>query len=321
LLAPSRFARTAVCEYCRAVVQIDEASVSAEMFRAAHRQWSAPSPLDARSWIAVGDDRWTPIALLGRGEIADVHLVERARQPTERARLKVLRDPDDLPMLDAEWSALARLQVGGSFEILGSPRRLPQRIARATIDSGDRAGAHATVTSWASGFDHTFEAVRTRHPRGVDARVGLWMWRRMLETLAALHAAGLVHGAVLPQHLLVERGEHGVRLVGFGCAGYPGEPLAAIVASFERLYAPALLATQRLAPAHDVVMSARCIAYVLGADAGGRVPSTVPAPFRALIESAANGSERGGAWELHERVGALARELFGAPSFHPLEMT
>jgi hypothetical protein len=67
-------------------------------------------------------------------------------------------------------------------------------------------------------------------------------------------------------------------------------------------------------------MSARCIAFVLGADEDGRVPSSVPGDLRALIESAGRGARAGDAWSVHEQLGALSRTLFGPPSFHPLEM-
>jgi len=175
------------------------------------------------------------------------------------------------------------------------------------------------LLGWAPGFEHTFQDVRGARQAGVDPRASVWMWRRVLELLSFVHRSGLVHGAVLPQHLLVERGEHGVRLVGFSCASPPGEPLRTVCLPYERFYPPALLGGGPLRPEHDVAMSACAIAFVLGGDAG-RLPRSVPAPLAELIDAAAAGRGELDAWALRERIGAVAHQVFGPPAFCPLEI-
>ena len=319
-LTPSRFARSAVCEYCRSVVQLDEAAVSAQLFRAAHREWLASDSSDPRPQVTIGGDGWRLGPLVAHGEIADVHYAERVRTPTERALVKVLRDAADLPMLTAEWAALGALRTSDARGAAALLPRTPAPIAHGPITDGVHAGSHATVLRYAPRFDHTFEAVRDLYPAGVDARIGVWMWRRILEVLSFLHRSGVVHGAVLPQHLLVERGEHGVRLVGFGCAGPPGAPLAAINLRHAGLYPPRQIATPLLSEAHDLAQTARSVGYALGADDEGGLPQSVPRPLRELLTAVAEGASTRDAWALWERVGVLARDLFGAPSFHPLAL-
>jgi len=319
-LHPSRFARIATCEYCNSAVHLDEQVISASRFREAHREWVDSGRDGDRSWLAVGRDHWAPIRLLAHGEFSDVFLADRGRRPTERALLKLLRNGDDLPVLEREWTALQELQASTAPGADALAARLPQPIDRGEVRSGDRAGAHALVLRWAPGFEHTFEAIRTAFPRGVSARVSIWMWRRLLETLAFVHRSGFVHGAVLPQHLLVERGEHGLRLVGYGCAGHVGEALTAVVTRYEGFYPAAMLAEQRLSPEHDLAMSARCVAYALGADDGTNLPASVPATLRDLVRAVGRGEDSGEAWDLRQRVGVVGRELFGAASFHPLTM-
>jgi hypothetical protein len=301
-LSPSRFAREATCSYCKTVVQIDETSVSAQLFRDAYSRWNAPREGDGRAWFAVGGEHWTTLALLARGEIADVYLAERARWPPERALLKVLREAADLPMLDLEWNALHALRELGP--------RVPDPIARGSVEGGPHSGAQAELLRWVPGFEHTLEEARAAFPAGIDAHAAVWIWRRLLEALGFLHEKGIVHGAVLPQHLLVEQGEHGLRLVGFGCADRPGAPLAAVVSRYEAFYPRDLLERQELQPAHDLSMSARCIAFALG--------SAAPDRLRALLEAVAAGKHAADARALHGQLGTLARELFGPPSFHPL---
>jgi hypothetical protein len=319
-LSPGPFARTTTCAFCHSIVQLDEQVVSAAKFRDAFRRWSTPDEARARAWILVGEEAWSPIRLLGRGEIADVYLVERARQPSELALLKVLRDAADLPMLEQEWSALQALQSSTARGADAIAPRLPQPIARGEVSGGDHSGSHAELLRHARGFAHTLEAVRAAFPRGVDPHAGVWMWRRLLEILAFVHEAGFVHGAVLPQHLLVERGEHGLRLVGFGCAARVGEPLAAVVSRYEAFYPERMLSKARLSPEHDVAMSARSIAYALRPDDGARLPDSVPEALRESVLRAGAGEFSGGAWELRELVGVVGQKSFGAPSFHPIRM-
>jgi hypothetical protein len=149
------------------------------------------------------------------------------------------------------------------------------------------------------------------------------VWRRILEVLAFLHGEGLVHGAILPCHLLVEDGEHGVRVVGLGCADRPGTPLRAVVDRFAAHYPAPLTSSRRLSIAADLAMSARCLVGALGGDPGqGSVPSRVPAPLAAVLReiATAEAADPDAAWVLRERLGGLAREVFGPPAFCPLEM-
>jgi hypothetical protein len=322
-LSPSRLARSAVCPFCGTTVLFDEPSVPAQRFREAFRAWNSPETHGYTRWESIGASHWALGALVGRGEVADVYAAQRARWPTERALLKILRDRRDAPGLDHEWKVLVELQQSDATGAATFAARLPQPVARGEITAGTHAGARAIVLRWADGFEHTFEAVQRVYPHGIEVRPSIWIWRRILEILSFLHASGFVHGAVLPPHLLAEEGEHGVRLVGFRGAGRAGTELRSICPRFERFYPKEALATRRLTCAADLAMSARCIAALLGGDgASGEVPSAVPAPLAGEIArvgslSAATG---GGAWELRERLGELARELFGPPVFCPLKM-
>lgn len=318
VVSASPFARVATCAYCNATVHLDEAVVPAARFRAAHAAWRNSEPPFGAETVVAGGESWIRLAHVARGEISDVFQVVRQRWPGERALLKVLRERGDAPLFEQEWRALTRLAAcdGPGLAILRN--RLPQPIL---CEPQPASGSPPRMLlGWAPGFERTFEDVRRALPSGVDSRAAVWMWRRVLEILSALHKNGLVHGAVLPQHLLVERGEHGVRLVGFSCANEPGAALLAVCLAHERLYPRALLDDAHLLPEHDVVMSARAIQYVLGADDRGRLPSGVPAPLAELLAAAADGRGELDAWALREEAGAVGSQVFGRPEFCPLEI-
>ncbi|MFL6237288.1 MAG: hypothetical protein ACJ76N_29450 [Thermoanaerobaculia bacterium] len=321
-LAASRFARTATCPFCGSTVVLGEQTVPASRFRDAFRAWNSPESHGFSEWVSLGDRHWALGPLIARGEVSDVYAAARARWPTERALLKILRDPRDASAFDHEWEVLVALQRSEAPGAESFAARLPEPVAHGEITAGAREGDRAMVLRWASGFAHTFEDARRAYPQGIEPRASIWIWRRILEALAFVHASGFVHGAVLPPHLLVEEGEHGVRLVGFRAAGRPGEPLRASP-GFEPFYPQEALAAGRLTPEADLAMAARCVAALLGGDpASGEVPGRVPAPLAREVAAAgalrpASGGE---AWRLHKHLGELAREVFGPPVFCPLRL-
>jgi len=299
-LAVSRFAAIVTCAFCDATVRIDPAHVSAKPYKAAWSEWNE-APAGA---ISINDSHWLSERLVARGDISDVYLARRARWPSELAVLKVLRDERDAPLFDGEWSALERLHAAAREHQLDLGPRVPAPIAASRTD-------RVSVYRWAGGFLHTFDSVRERHRSGIRAEAAIWVWRRILEVIGAMQRCGLVHGAILPQHLLVQNGEHGVRLVGFSCAGAPGEPLRAVCTDFEDFYPQ----TKTLTPELDTAMSARCVSYLLG---DGDVPCKLTELIRRIgwDEEAA----RIDPWKLHSDVAAVGRSLFGKPAFHPIAM-
>jgi hypothetical protein len=324
-LAPSRFARSVVCTYCGATVRLDEASVSVAAYREAFRAWSDPAHHGYTSWLSIGESHWAPGALLAHGEASEVYSAKRARWPSERAVLKVLRDRSDLAAFDHEWDVLQELQRSQAPGAVAIIPRLPTPIVRGDVSAGAWTGSRTMVLRWAHGFEHTFEAVARAYPAGIEPRASIWVWRRILEALSFLHGSGIGHGAVIPPHLMVENGEHGARLVGFGHADSLGRGLRAVVKGFEAFYPAGFGASSPLLAAADLAMSARAVAALLGGDpATGAVPASVPVALAALVRQVALADPAappaGDAWDLRQRLGTLAAEVFGPPAFCPIRM-
>lgn len=309
-LAASRFAATAVCRYCNATVRIDPSFVSARAYREAWHAWNDAHGGNTGEHFSIGDAHWTALRLLAHGEISDVYLAQRARWPSELAVVKVIRDDGDVPLLEHEWRVLGALQNSDAATTIDLARRIPYPIATGIL-AGSHKGRHGAAYRWTGGFTHTFEMVRRAIPGGIEPVAAIWVWRRILEIIGVMQRAGFAHGAILPNHLLVERGEHGVRLVGFSCADAPGAPLRVVCTNFEDLYPQ----FKTVSTETDVVMSARSVLYLLGHK------SDAPAPLAELL--ARVGANDDGAdrdpWALHKRLGELGRGLFGPPSFHPIE--
>ena len=324
-LAPHRFASSIVCAYCGATVRLDETSVSAEIFHEAFRLWNSPASYQFPSWVSIGDRHWAIGDLIAQGDIADVYAGRRVRWPTELVLLKVLRQRQNSELFDNEWDALQTLQKSDAPGADTFTMLIPQPILHGDLTGGTFAGRRASIFRRASGFRHTFVDVMRAYPQGIAPRASIWVWRRILEVLSFIHASGMAHGAVLPAHLLVQENEHGVRLVGYSFAGRLGEKLRPLSSGHASFYPQPAPAWPTLTAELDLVMSARCIAAILGGDpATAALPRAVPPRLAGLVQQIA--LARPGeiapkdAWVIREELGDIAQEVFGPPQFIPIVM-
>ena len=321
-LAPHKFARSVVCGYCGATVQLDGSSISAELFHKAFRDWNSPTSYQIPAWLSVGDSHWAVGDVLANGDVSDVYAGQRARWPTELVLIKVLRDRRDIVQFDKEWETLQRLQQSEAPGADLFSTLLPQPVLHGNISNGLHTGQRVSIFRWTSGFSHTFEDVIRVYPQGIPPRASIWIWRRILEVLSFLHNSRVAHGAVLPPHLLIQENEHGIRLVGYGAAGYLGEKLQSLLPRYESFYPkPA----RSLSVPLDLVMSARCIIAILGGNPEtGFLPGSVPPRLAQLVQQVAQtefvASTKADAWSIREKLGVIAGEVFGAPQFIPIVM-
>jgi hypothetical protein len=251
---------------------------------------------------------------LGRGASTEVYWGDRATRLVERVVVKILRVPGDGDLMIREWTQLAALHESGARGLAHFARLVAEPVAHGVVHSHGRERP-ASVFLYKSGFVHTLADVRAAYPRGVDPRHAVWIWRRILEILAWVHASGFYHGAVLPEHVLLHARDHGAMLIGWSASARlgMGAPVAAVDTRYEAIYPAALLAGAPATDVSDMLMTARCVAGLLGDGA--------PAPLVELLRSSSvDGGHRPSALELHDRVGHLARSIFGPPEFVPFNM-
>ena len=313
------------CSYCGASVTPGPATVSRKSYR---RAWSdaeselSRSPTD----VTVAGKRWRQLTFLAHGEISDVFLATRARRLTERAVVKLLRDPADSDLFAREWDTLSALHAS---DVRGAPHfspLAPAPIARGDARGPDNSSHAAMVVRLQPGFAANLDDVRSAFPAGLDLRHAVWMWRRLLELLGWVHRSGWVHGAILPQHVLLDAANHGATLVGWSCAAHVGDRLPALCAARESFYPAAERSGDPAGRTTDLVMAARCIAFAIGSDAAAAgaadaLPANVPAPLREVLSASLSGAAPDDAWRLNDVVAAAAERAFGPPSFVPFAIS
>jgi hypothetical protein len=303
------------CEYCKSEVVFDRLPVNASDYRRLLDDYVASERAD----VALAGFRLRLRGRLAVGHSSDVFLAARATRITERLLLKVLRSPEDEALLHSEQRSLARLEASNERGTAYFTGLVPQRAFSGVLEGRGFPRHFAAAFRQPPGFAHTLAQLAQQFPAGADPRHAIWIWRRALELVDWLHRSGVVHGALLPAHILLDAREHSVGLVGFSCAGPAGAPLTAFDPAQAGFYPSAHAPIPTLSAADDLAMLARCIVHALGGEPA-RVPSHVPAPLAELLAEQVASPGAVAPLELSRRVSEVARECFGPPKFVKLDL-
>ncbi|MFT4286804.1 protein kinase domain-containing protein [Nocardioides sp.] len=230
---------------------------------------------------------YTLLAPLGEGGMGVVHLARAATG--ERVALKLLR-----PQIVGDEEARRRLA-----REVSSLSRVRSRWVAEIIDADPWAPEPFVATRYVPGFSLHDEVARSGPIGGDDLA---WLARCLLEGIAAVHAAGVLHRDVKPSNVLME-GRSPV-LIDFGLARVADDPK--LTAAGWLLGTPGYLAPEVLygddpTPAVDVHAWAATVAYAAtGRPPYGRGPSMavmdrarrgqhdltgVPSPLREVLDA------------------------------------
>lgn len=263
-----------------------------------------------------GDVRWPVLRKPIVGDVADIYL-----QPTNAygklgAAIKVARSKDDNDLMRAERSAIKLLNK----EVFTMVKEgFPKLLDGFQVDSREANVMERLPVGFITG-----QEVNRRLPKGVDARSLVWTFKRVLSMLDWTHHLGLVHGAVLPQHVLFYPDndgtttnphpyKHTARLVGWGnSVEYKQRTrLSTWCPSWKDHYPRELILKASVGPSSDIYMAARLIKYLA-------VTTKLPNPLasvlvRCLHDDTAKRYQSCG--EVFAAWVRAAEEVYGAPKW------
>ncbi|NES26064.1 serine/threonine protein kinase [Micromonospora terminaliae] len=240
------------------------------------------------------------------GDLADLHDVGRDRL------LKLPRDPADNDLMAREARALRRIAERGDPRHLPYVPRLVDHLP--VRDPATGAERLVNVVAAAPGL-HSLDEVRRAYPDGLDPRDAAWMWRRLLVALGLAHRAGVVHGAVLPRHVLIEPDAHGVVLVDWCFSAEPGATVPALVPGHEDWYPAEVTARRPAGPGTDLAMAAHCMTWLMA----DRAPRELRA-FAAGCRRPKPAARPDDAWRLLGELDEVLDRLFGPRTFRPFTL-
>ncbi|PRX96076.1 molecular chaperone DnaJ [Allonocardiopsis opalescens] len=245
------------------------------------------------------------------GEMADLFPARRAGDD-ERLLLKLPRGADCNDLMATEAEALTLLHTGGDPRFRPYAPRLVETFRHRDGDDGTER--RANVLQRLDGFRSLAE-VRDAFPGGVDPRDAAWMWRRLLVGIGWAHRAGVIHGAVLPEHVLIHPDDHGLALVDWCYAVVRTGRITAIVSRYADWYPPEVAERRPAVPATDIALATRCMVELIGE----RIPPEMRAFARGCSLPAAERRPKD-AWRLLAEFDDLLDRLYGPRVFRPFAL-
>ncbi|MEL7168184.1 MAG: hypothetical protein AAGN64_02415, partial [Bacteroidota bacterium] len=283
-----------------------------------------------------------------RGDVADLYraTAETERGTTAPVLVKGARSSANNDLLANEAWALRRLRERVDPRSDDAPLLAHVSPLRASFNVKGRDGTQRRTNvfdredGWVSLAD-----VKRAYPAGIHPADMAWMFNRLLAALALTHGCGLVHGAVVPAHVLVRPADHHGRLIDWGYAvplpsrskrsrstgstpatglRVASESIRAISPPYHAFYPAEVLGKQSPTPGTDLYMAALTMLWLVGGDEKTQTPPAHLDPrlvafFRSclLLNPARRPQD---AWALFGEFRDLLQTLYGPPRFRPFAM-
>src|SRR5581483_4194880 len=224
---------------------------------------------------------------------------QAAKGQTSRVILKVphiakdndlmAREAKALGEIDKKLKALLSLPKGDELARKFATR-VPRLLESVKIEeTGKKEGRIVNAFLKIPGVEKgwfTLEEIRKRYPEGIDPRVMCFIWNRVLEGLTLAHLSGVIHGAVTPNHVLIQANEHLGCLIDWtaSCRTSEGDKVPYVDEKYKAYFPPEILSAGIPSPSSDIYMSAWCMVYVLGGNPEEKtIPDKVPPEIRELF--------------------------------------
>jgi hypothetical protein len=206
-----------------------------------------------------------------KGKIANLYnstYIKNGRLDT--AYLKMPRSPKDSDLLAAEAKSLKKIHASDDSRKHFTPLLIESFRHRDAKTGVERT---TNVLQAIPGFISLADVHRS-YPDGVDPRDLAWMWRRAFIALSIAHDVDIVHGAVVPEHILIHPEQHGLILCGWG-ASVERSGVIKLLNGPKQFYPPEVLNKERTSRSTDIYMLSKSMEHLL--------PLNAPRQFHAFI--------------------------------------
>lgn len=211
------------------------------------------------------------------GDIADVF----AANPNV---IKIARQARDNDLLRNEASVLRNLRTEAS--LADHFPFVPDLIDSLQVKtaSGTRLANVLGMNGLNPGRLHSLAEVHHIYPRLSEQHMA-WIWRRLLRVLGFAHRRGYVHGAVVPEHVLIDQ-QHALMLIDWSYATPIDDHLTAIPSTYRHLYPQSALDKQPVTSALDITMSVKLMVSLMGGNpVNGTLLANVNPKLRAFFSA------------------------------------
>ncbi len=265
--------------------------------------------------------------LLAQGDLCKLYrgsFMQADRQ--SRGLLKIPMKPGDNDLMVNEARILKHLRSCESYEKM---RHFVSQLVDSFSYLEEETGMvrNINVLAYIDGF-YSLKEVREAYPQGIDPKDMAWIWRRMLLALNFAHTNHVIHGAVLPTHIMIHPEQHGLVLIDWSYAvlrpAETGERISAISSTYRDWYPAEVFAHEEPTPGLDIAMAAKCMIDLSG---GSPYELTLPSAFPWQLQShfqrctLSNPRQRPqDAYALLQDFDMLIERLWGPKKFHVFTM-
>ena len=263
---------------------------------------------------------------LARGDISALYIASSMPDSEPDCLLKIPVRPQDNDLLSNEARILAHLRASADYPRL---RHFVSQLVDSFAYQEQTSGVVRQINTLAylDGF-YSLKEVRQIYPQGIDPRHMAWIWRRLLVALGFAHLNNIIHGAVLPTHVLIHPKLHGVILIDWSYAvldpSTSGESISAISSDYRDWYPAEVFAREIPTPGLDIAMAARCMIDLLGGnDHKNTMPHSVPWQIQSHLKGCVLPEPRQRPQDAHVLLAnfdALIQRLWGRRTFQEFSM-
>ncbi len=275
--------------------------------------------------IRTATSEYTLQRLLWRGDLCNLYAgTTSSATGKKQIILKVPVSPQDNDLSANEARVLRHLRASSDYPLA---RPFVSQLIDAFPYEEQTTGImrRITVLSHVNGL-FSLKEVKEAYPRGIDAKDMAWIWRRVLLALDFAHTNKLIHGGVLPTHILIHPEQHGVVLIDWSYAVLDPSAthtwISAISADYRAWYPAEVFARQEPQPGLDIYMAASCMIDLLGGDPQQHsMPAHVPWQIQNHLQGCALPHQHPqDARVLLQEFDELLERLWGPRTFHVFSM-
>lgn len=306
----------------------------------APRRPFSPMVLEARG------HRYTLTQQVASGDLCELYTGYVGDNLLDVQLFKVTREGANNDLAEAEARILGKL-----YPPLAKEERFYRFLPKmrdSFIIAGPGYQRRVNVMSWFPEHRGLDEVLRV-FPDGIDFRDMVWMFKRILHGVGHAHENQIIHGAILPPHVMIHPIDHGAKIIDWSYAVElePAKPLPskkagsfysavktdefgthphvpAISNEYRDLYPPEVLARETPTAATDIYMAARTCMVLIGGDPKKpTVPDVLPEPLRRFFRScleAKPGNRPQHAWDAHEQLDKILLSVVGKRKYRPFPM-
>lgn len=261
------------------------------------------------------------------GDFSEFFRARAISDSPEDVLIKIAIEPANNGQLEKEIRFLRRFHHPDADPSLVRIRSFIPEVRDTFLMAGDGGRRHRTyVMKDQPGFVSLVDIMK-HFQSGLDPRDAAWIIRRVIAQAIAASMAGIVHGAIVPDHVLVHPVSHEPLHIGWlhgvELSGLDSGRMEFVIDRWEDWYPPEVWSKKTLTHATDIYMAGKTMLYLLSGDTKrNTLPRSVPDKLSQIVRACVNDSpsrrpQDGRA--LLDECTRVIRELWGK-AYRPLVM-